>query len=96
MGKHSNRLFYCCSEYCPGYSYKASDRAHPVSTCGPGIEQKIRDEDLLYEFAGFLSGMACFCEAWEEKCTTCKAREWTEEKLPGKLVEYGIQPRIKA
>lgn len=26
-------LYKCCSKYCPGYTWRASDHAHPAETC---------------------------------------------------------------
>lgn len=34
LEKRSESMFFCTSTRCPGYTYKASDRAHPAETCG--------------------------------------------------------------
>jgi hypothetical protein len=45
----------CCSPRCPGYDYRASERAHPVETCGhSNLARDIGQlaDELTAEFIG--------------------------------------------
>ena len=32
--KSTGQVYFCACKTCPGYSYRASERPHPVETCG--------------------------------------------------------------